>query len=218
MRFTVSAAALLAFASSALAQTADFDAILTPTKDAIVPAGSTFDVTWTSIAKYSGSVTLSLLGGKTNTSLAALGSIGTATNSANKFAWAVDATLGDEPLYGIQITLDSDSTIFQFSNPFHIKGGKGTGASGSATGSVTATYTLSSMHTTSASTYPTTAPAGNYSMSVYPTKSTLTVTNGGSGSSPTGSGSGSQPTSGAGSLIAGPLALLGGVAIAALAL
>ncbi len=48
---------------------------------------------------------------------------GGVASSAGKFAWSVDSTLGKDATYGIQITLDSDSTIFQYSFPFHIKAG-----------------------------------------------------------------------------------------------
>lgn len=65
MRFAVSAAAILAFVSSALAQnpTADFDSVSKPEKNENVAAGSTYVVTWTAPAKYSGKVSISLLGG-----------------------------------------------------------------------------------------------------------------------------------------------------------
>jgi len=219
MRFAVSAAALAAFISTVLAQTADFDPITKPVKDEDVPAGSTYDITWDLTPKYTGSVTLSLLGGKTPGTLVALGSIGTADNGDGKFAWDVDASLGDDATYGIQITLDSDKTIFQYSFPFHITGGSGGSDNSSTSASGTATYTISSVpssKSTDVPTYPTTKPSGNYSTTAGPHKTTLTTTSG-----PTGTGtggSGTVPTAGAGALVAGPLAVLGGLAMAALAL
>lgn len=67
MRF--SAAAVLAFAASALAQTPDFDPIYTPKKDEVVAAGSPLVITWDAPAKYaSGTVSISLIGGATQNS------------------------------------------------------------------------------------------------------------------------------------------------------
>ncbi len=64
MRFTISTAALVPFASSVLAQTTPrFDVISKPTKDENVPAGSTYDIVWAPSAGYTGTVTISLLGG-----------------------------------------------------------------------------------------------------------------------------------------------------------
>lgn len=64
MRFT--AATLIAFASVALAQTANFDVVSQPTKDAVVSAGETFTIVWSPSAKYNDdTVTLALLGGPT---------------------------------------------------------------------------------------------------------------------------------------------------------
>jgi hypothetical protein len=75
MRFALSAAAILAFVSSALAQTADFDPIFTPTKGEKIPAGSTYTVTWDAPAKYPGTIAISLIGGKDDKSLQQLGGI-----------------------------------------------------------------------------------------------------------------------------------------------
>lgn len=64
MRF--SAAAVLAFAATALAQTPDFDPIYTPEKDETVAAGSPFTVTWDAPAKYAaGTISIELIGGAT---------------------------------------------------------------------------------------------------------------------------------------------------------
>ena len=64
MRF--SAAAVLAFAASTLAQAPDFDPIYTPKKDEIVAAGSALTLTWDAPAKYaSGTISIELIGGAT---------------------------------------------------------------------------------------------------------------------------------------------------------
>lgn len=64
MRFTATASAVMAFAASALAQTEGFNPINTPAKDAVLPAGSTFEVTWDVPDEYrDDSVSISLIGG-----------------------------------------------------------------------------------------------------------------------------------------------------------
>jgi len=68
-------AAIAAFASSVLAQTAGFDAITKPAKDESIPAGETYTVEWTPAAKYTGTVKLGLIGGASNLSLVPLGDI-----------------------------------------------------------------------------------------------------------------------------------------------
>jgi hypothetical protein len=73
MRFTISAAAL-AFAATAFAQTEGFDAMSTPTKDEYVTAGTTYNIEWAP-STYTGSVTLSLLGGATPSTLQILGDL-----------------------------------------------------------------------------------------------------------------------------------------------
>ncbi len=76
MRFAASFAALLAIAGSALAQTADFLPVTKPLSNEKVPAGSTYVVEWTVPAKYSsGTITISLIGGKDQASLTGLGTI-----------------------------------------------------------------------------------------------------------------------------------------------
>ncbi|KAJ0132161.1 Uncharacterized protein HZ326_24764, partial [Fusarium oxysporum f. sp. albedinis] len=66
MQFTISAAALMAFAAKALAQVADFDPVLTPTNWEEVSAGKTLEITWQAKPKYSGEkISISLIGGAT---------------------------------------------------------------------------------------------------------------------------------------------------------
>ncbi|KAG5962319.1 hypothetical protein E4U57_007089 [Claviceps arundinis] len=159
MRF--SAAAVLAFAASALAQTPDFDPIYTPKKDEVVAAGSPLVITWDAPAKYaSGTVSISLIGGATQNSQQPIADIASGVqNSAKTYTWNVDASLGKENVYGLVFKLESDKQIFQYSNPFHIKaGGKASGSDGvTLTKSVgTKTVLLSS---TPATVSTTTAPA-----------------------------------------------------------
>lgn len=76
MRFFASASAILAIATSALAQTADFDPVYTPKKGEVVPAGSTYEVTWSAPAKYKdGKISISLIGGADPNSLVPLSDI-----------------------------------------------------------------------------------------------------------------------------------------------
>lgn len=69
MRVTVSAATLLAWVSAVMAQTSGFDAVLTPTKDEVVPAGSTYTITWDYSSTYAGTISIQILEGATSTTL-----------------------------------------------------------------------------------------------------------------------------------------------------
>lgn len=69
MRVTVSAATFLAWVSAVVAQTAGFDAVLTPTKDEVVTAGSTYTITWDYSSTYAGTVSIQILEGATPTTL-----------------------------------------------------------------------------------------------------------------------------------------------------
>jgi hypothetical protein len=128
MRFAITAAsAVLAMAASVFAQTADFDPIFTPADGEVVNAGSTFEITWEAPAKYAaGTVSISLIGGETQKTQVPLLDIASGiANSAKTYTWSVDAALGAETVYGIVIKLESDPSIFQYSNPFTIKGSSG---------------------------------------------------------------------------------------------
>lgn len=70
MRFYTTASAVLAIATSAFAQTPDFNPIYTPEKGEVVPAGETFEVTWSAPAKYKdGTISISLIGGPDDSAL-----------------------------------------------------------------------------------------------------------------------------------------------------
>lgn len=69
MRFVISAASLMALISAVVAQTAGFDAITTPAKDEIVPAGSSYVINWDYTSTYAGTVTIQLLQGATPSTL-----------------------------------------------------------------------------------------------------------------------------------------------------
>lgn len=74
MRFFSAAAAVLAFAASALAQTADFDPVYTPAEGTVVQAGQPFKVTWSAPAKYqTGTIKIHLIGGADANTLVPIG-------------------------------------------------------------------------------------------------------------------------------------------------
>jgi hypothetical protein len=145
MRFST-ISAVLAFAASTYAQTAGFDPITAPTQDQNVAAGSTLDIVWEPSANYTGTVSITLLEGATPSTLT-LGNVVKAgiENSVGKFSWAIPSDIATFATYGFKITLDSDTTIFQYSFPFHITGTSTSSSSysGSMTSASTKTMTLS---------------------------------------------------------------------------
>ncbi|KAF4980580.1 hypothetical protein FDECE_17852, partial [Fusarium decemcellulare] len=126
MKFTISAAALMAFVAQAFAQTADFDPIYKPTAWQSVPAGQAFEITWQAPAKYAGEkITISLIGGATQNTQEPIKDIASGvSNDAEAYTWSVDSSLGDKNVYGLVIKLESNPEIFQYSNPFKIAGGE----------------------------------------------------------------------------------------------
>ncbi|CAK7232490.1 hypothetical protein SBRCBS47491_008288 [Sporothrix bragantina] len=157
MRFT--AATLVAFASAVLAQTANFDVISQPTEGSVVPAGETYTIVWAPTADYNNdTITLTLLGGATSKTLQQVSVIKAGVaSSAGKYEWAVASSLGADATYGIEITLDSDPSILEYSFPFTISGGKtgsssgGAASTGSASAETSATATSTSTKKTSSS-------------------------------------------------------------------
>ncbi|RFU71889.1 hypothetical protein TARUN_10374 [Trichoderma arundinaceum] len=125
MRFTLSASAFLALVSAAFAQTADFDPITVPGSNQVIAAGAPFTVEWDAPAKYAaGTITIELIGGATQATQQVLGTIATGVqNSAKKYVWTVDSSLGADAFYGLIFRLESNPSVFQYSNPFHIKAG-----------------------------------------------------------------------------------------------
>lgn len=79
MRFSV--ATVLAFAAAVLAQTDGFNVITKPKESEKVPAGSTYEVVWQpGPEKYTGPVTIALVGGATQQTLSTIETL------ASKFA------------------------------------------------------------------------------------------------------------------------------------
>ncbi|ROV92252.1 hypothetical protein VPNG_09681 [Cytospora leucostoma] len=121
MRVTISAATLLAWVSTVVAQTSGFDAVLTPTKDEVLTAGSTYTITWDYSATYSSSISIQLLEGETSTTLQLGDVIGSfVDNSQGSYSWTIDSSLGSDATYGLKIIYNADPSIFQYSNPFQI--------------------------------------------------------------------------------------------------
>ncbi|CAK7220010.1 hypothetical protein SCUCBS95973_004011 [Sporothrix curviconia] len=191
MRFT--AATLVAFASAVLAQTANFDVISQPTEGSVVPAGETYTIVWAPTADYNNdTITLTLLGGATSKTLQQVSVIKAGVeNSAGKYEWAVSSSLGADATYGIEITLDSDPSILEYSFPFTItasssSSGSSSGSSSSdsvsssaassAAASSTSTKTSSSSSSARVSTTSTTSQSSSSSSFAPTTLATLTST------------------------------------------
>jgi hypothetical protein len=126
MQFTISAAALMAFAAQALAQVADFDPVLTPTNWEQVQTGETLQITWQAKPKYSGEkISISLIGGATQNTQVPIKTIATGVdNDAASFSWKIDSSVGNNNVYGLVLKLESNPEVFQYSFPFKIEGGK----------------------------------------------------------------------------------------------
>jgi len=174
--YAVFHAILILLCVGALCQTPNFDEITKPAKDEKVPAGSTYTITWKPSPDYTGSITLSLLGGSSPSTLTDLGTIacglflllffggplrhcGLLTfyarsagvdSSKGSYSWAVDGSLGKDGTYGIQITSDADKTVFQYSFPFQIAIGSAGGSAGekSSTSAPNSASTVGSLSTT----------------------------------------------------------------------
>lgn len=174
MQFRFAAAAVLGFVASAFAQAADFDSVSIASS---VNAGESVVINWSVIdaAKYAGeTVAISLIGGATQNTQVPLQTIATGvSNDALTYTWSVPSDLGDDAFYGLVFTLESDTSVFQYSNPFSIV--KSTVVETTATTDATATVTSGSgVKTISLSSQPAyTQPAGY--TTVVPVYETTTV-------------------------------------------
>ncbi|EAA29669.1 hypothetical protein GE21DRAFT_1437 [Neurospora crassa] len=124
MRFSV--AAVLAIATAVFAQTDGFDVISNPYAGEKVLAGLPCEIKWapSSDPKFQGTVRIDVLGGTTPQTLDKVGTVASGVDSSKgSYKWMVDAHLGKANTYGIQITLESNEKVFQYSFPFHIIGG-----------------------------------------------------------------------------------------------
>lgn len=242
MRF--SAATLLAFASVVLAQTPGFNVITSPAKGEKVPAGKTYEIVWAPDAKNPGAITIELYGGAADNLLNLVQTLETGFDgSAGTYPWAVGSALGTEKVYGIKVILESNTTTWQWGNPFEIT--KGSSPSATATGStsviVTSTVEPSSTSAKVSSTITSKTASesskatstitkissssiihGNYSTTHITEATEATVTTFVSGTSSRGTATASSTsaivTNGVAAMGASSFALLGGVAMAVLAL
>ena len=210
MRYSL--AAVLALASSVLAQdaTSGFAVISKPTKDEKVPAGKTYEVTWAPNPQWPGAVTIEIIAGPTNTTLQLVKPpIATGVDGdKGTYEWAVAPTLGDQAVYGLKISLESNSSVFQYSLPFQITAGSTDGPKDNSTftrsssSSSSTMASLSSSSTTEAS--QTTREATTTTTgSTRPTRTPTTTTASANAVAPT---------------IGSTLALFGGLAMALFAL
>ncbi|KAI5923303.1 Ser-Thr-rich glycosyl-phosphatidyl-inositol-anchored membrane family-domain-containing protein [Camillea tinctor] len=152
MRSTEVFASALAFAASALAQTAGFAVISAPTEGDTVSSGTTKAIQWAP-GSATGKVTISLLGGASPSTLQVLTTLGDVDVTTGSFAWAVDCALGTDKTYGIKIASDADAATFQYSFPFAISGPSCGAASSSVVSAATSVAT--SVADTGAGGYPT---------------------------------------------------------------
>ncbi|CAJ2501109.1 Uu.00g039620.m01.CDS01 [Anthostomella pinea] len=114
-------ASVLAFAASAMAQTAGYAVMTSPASGEVLPAGETFTIVWEA-GSYTGPATINLVGGVTPSTLVPMGAISTVQIESGSFSWAVDCSLGTDATYGLKIVSVASPDTFQWSFPFHIKG------------------------------------------------------------------------------------------------
>lgn len=81
MRFFASASALLAMATSVVAQTPGFNPIYTPGNYEAVPAGAPFEITWSAPGNWrNDKVQIELIGGASQQTLVPMGTIASTLN------------------------------------------------------------------------------------------------------------------------------------------
>ncbi|PHH87580.1 hypothetical protein CDD83_8669 [Cordyceps sp. RAO-2017] len=156
MHFALSVTALLAMASSALAQgkdttiqqdkdngpTKEFNPISTPPANETLKAGEIYMVNFTVPELYRGQkVSLELLGGSSTGTLDALEKDGAGkpvpfatdeidtSGPTGTFEWKVNPIKPGLAYYGLKMRLQSNPTVYQFSPGFHIEGGSTAAAS-----------------------------------------------------------------------------------------
>ncbi|CAK7222117.1 hypothetical protein SCUCBS95973_004732 [Sporothrix curviconia] len=191
---------VLALAAAVAAQDPNFDSINTPVKDAQVPAGQPFTITWTllSATTPTGPITITLIGGASSASLNPIAAIGHANNQDLQFVWNVDASLGSQPVYGLNITLDADNSHFQYSQPFQIVGGSGTSSSSSSAAGSSSSSTSSTASSGSSSGSSSTVTSVTTTTNTPTTTTTVSSTSSAESTKPTTTSATSHPTGGNG--------------------
>jgi len=170
MRYSFVFAALLAVASSVVGEI--FPDVSSPTVDQVIPAGVSFDIIWVP-AGVDGTISITLLQGATNTSLATGPVIATGVKILDgKFSWvAVD---GGFATYGFFFQDEQKKDLTQYSNPFHIKGSKGASET-SATGSTTTIHLSTGPSYTAVATSTSTTSAPSSTVTVLSTSTSANV-------------------------------------------
>ncbi|KAF5234955.1 hypothetical protein FANTH_11900 [Fusarium anthophilum] len=105
-----------------IAQTPDFAVISSPTAWQEINAGDLLNVGWNVQGKYSGQkVDILLIGGASQGTQVPIMNIASGIDiDVDHYDWKVDPSLGADNVYGLQMKLHSDPSIFQYSNPFKI--------------------------------------------------------------------------------------------------
>jgi len=172
MRFSI--LAVLGFASVTLAQgeyieaTPGFNVLSKPAFDEVIPAGKATEIEWDPTAEFPETISILLYGGDSRSTLDKVISIASGVDSADgTYSWTVPATLGSHKVYGVRIESETNSTRYQWGNPFTIKAGKG------STTTVTTTSAVTSETSTQA---PTSTKASETSKATTETKTTLSTT------------------------------------------
>lgn len=125
-----SAAAVLAFVASAVAQlkTSDeanplFNPIYAPAENEEVTAGTTTKIEWTTPEQFADvKVTIELIGGKEQNLQSYITTVATGVaNSAESYDWTIPSDIGGLKFYGLKIISEANPDgDWQYSNPFNI--------------------------------------------------------------------------------------------------
>ncbi|KAI1638739.1 hypothetical protein F4809DRAFT_232025 [Biscogniauxia mediterranea] len=129
MRFS-SILSTLAFAASALAQTPQFASVSSPTKGQKLMAGMPFEFVWQTANHLGGTISIYLLQGPDETHLETTAILAehVPNEEHGMFKWIVPPALAAEVgVFGINITLDSDPNVFQYSPFFTVASINATG-------------------------------------------------------------------------------------------
>ncbi|KAF5606282.1 cell wall beta-glucan synthesis [Fusarium pseudocircinatum] len=113
---------IFSFIAGVIAQTPDFAVIFSPTAWQEINAGDLLNVGWNVPGKYSGQkVDIFLIGGASQGTQVPIMNIASGIDiDVDHYDWRVDSSLGADNVYGLQMKLQSDPSIFQYSNPFKI--------------------------------------------------------------------------------------------------
>lgn len=227
--------------------TAGFDPLTNPTANEVIPAGKPFTIKWTQ-GGPTGPISLYAYAGDSASTLQEVGTIATGLDaSLGKYDWNVDVALGGKyKAYGIKIALASNKNVYQWSQPFTISGSGGastapgsssavpssaSSSAGSSAAQTGTTYTPTTLATTTSCDSSTTSaptvtsvsiPVGNLSTTAagLPSTSGPVTLPSASGNRPAGTTTApaSVPTGAAVTLGASSFAVLGGLAMAVMAL